>query len=73
MFGNLDAEMLTHCCLHYQVFKVVCCKSILRVDLNGGGSICNTITVLIYCRQDLKNIKNVKGCRDGMPKSMQTR
>ena len=22
---------------------------------------------------DLKNIKNVKGCRDGMPKSMQTR
>ena len=21
----------------------------------------------------LKNIKNVKGCRDGMPKSMQTR
>ena len=23
--------------------------------------------------QDLKNIKNVKGCRDGMPKSMQTR
>ena len=25
-------------------------------------------------KQDLKkNIKNVKGCRDGMPKSMQTR
>ena len=23
--------------------------------------------------QDLKNIKNVKKCRDGMPKSMQTR
>ena len=23
--------------------------------------------------QDLKNIKNIKGCRDGMPKSMQTR
>ena len=23
--------------------------------------------------QDLKNIKNVKGCRDGMPKNMQTR
>ena len=23
--------------------------------------------------QDLKNIKNVKECRDGMPKSMQTR
>ena len=26
----------------------------------------------IYKKQDLKNIKNVKGCRDGMPKSMQT-
>ena len=25
------------------------------------------------CIQDLKNIKNVKRCRDGMPKSMQTR
>ena len=24
-------------------------------------------------KQDLKNIKNVKGCRDGMPKSVQTR
>ena len=24
-------------------------------------------------KQDLINIKNVKGCRDGMPKSMQTR
>ena len=24
-------------------------------------------------KQDLKNIKNVKGCRDGIPKSMQTR
>ena len=26
-----------------------------------------------YYVQDLKNIKNVKGCRDGMPKSKQTR
>ena len=26
---------------------------------------------LLY--KDLKNIKNVKRCRDGMPKSMQTR
>ena len=24
-------------------------------------------------KQDLRNIKNVKRCRDGMPKSMQTR
>ena len=28
--------------------------------------------LLLHCK-DLKNIKNVKGCRDGMPKSMQTR
>ena len=27
----------------------------------------------MQCLQDLKNIKNVKGCRDGMPKSMQRR
>ena len=27
----------------------------------------------ITIKQDLKNIKNVKRCRDGMPKSMQTR
>ena len=26
-----------------------------------------------YSYTRLKNIKNVKGCRDGMPKSMQTR
>ena len=41
--------------------------------------------ILVYCRvlllyiswslyiQEIKNIKNVKICRDGMPKSMQTR
>ena len=28
---------------------------------------------LLAEKQDLKNIKNVKGCRDGMPKGMQTR
>ena len=27
----------------------------------------------VYNKQENKNIKNVKGCRDGMPKSMQTR
>ena len=26
-----------------------------------------------YKNKTQKNIKNVKGCRDGMPKSMQTR
>ena len=32
----------------------------------------NTHVPNIYT-QDFKNIKNVKRCRDGMPKSMQTR
>ena len=27
----------------------------------------------VYIYKDLKNIKNVKRCRDGKPKSMQTR
>ena len=31
------------------------------------------VRALVLYLQDLKNIKNVKGCRDGMPKSMQTR
>ena len=31
------------------------------------------LTVTEIQKQDLKNIKNVKRCRDGMPKSMQTR
>ena len=41
------------------------CKAILPTQVV-------TLHVLIYT-QDLKNIKNVKGCRDGMPKSIQTR
>ena len=36
----------------------------------GVGPTVNEIKVQ---KQDLKNIRNVKGCRDGMPKSMQTR
>ena len=29
--------------------------------------------VQLLLKKDLKNIKNIKGCRDGMPKSMRTR
>ena len=32
-----------------------------------------TVNIKKVQKQDLKNIKNVKRCRDGMPKSMQTR
>ena len=35
--------------------------------------LCLGLTVLRLTSKRLKNIKNVKGCRDGMPKSMQTR
>ena len=36
------------------------------------GCTCGTFLVHFYAAniQDLKNIKNVKRCRDGMPKSM---
>ena len=45
-------------------------KEIFLVDL---GLIVTEINIKNVQKQDLKNIKNVKGCRDGMPKSMQTR
>ena len=32
-----------------------------------------TVNIKKVQKQDLKNIKNVKRCRDSMPKSMQTR
>ena len=44
-----------------------CCRSV-------HYSVQRTVlAVPIVHKQDLKNIKNVKRCRDGMPKSMQTR
>ena len=39
----------------------------------GLGLTVTEINIKKVQKQDLKNIKNVKGCRDGMPKSMQTR
>ena len=39
----------------------------------GLGLTVTEINIEKVQKQDLKNIKNVKGCRDGMPKSMQTR
>ena len=39
----------------------------------GLGVTVTEINIKKVQKQDLKNIKNVKGCRDGMPKSMQTR
>ena len=39
----------------------------------GLGLTVTEINIKKVQKQDLKNIKNVEGCRDGMPKSMQTR
>ena len=39
----------------------------------GLGLTVTEINIKKLQKQDLKNIKNVKGCRGGMPKSMQTR
>ena len=53
-------------------FKFWGCTVTLEIFLR----LCVTVTeinIKKVQKQDLKNIKNVKGCRDGMPKSMQTR
>ena len=39
----------------------------------GLGLTVTEISIKKVEKQDLKNIENVKRCRDGMPKSMQTR
>ena len=46
------------------------CHSFERLGLGLTVTEINTKKVQ---KQDLKTIKNVKGCRDGMPKSVQTR
>ena len=47
-------------------------SEITKFSQYGGNSNLSSLAGFIVL-QDLKNIKNVKGCRDGMPKSMQTR
>ena len=45
----------------------------LEIFFFGLGLTVTEINIKKVQKQDLKNIKNVKRCRDGMPKSMQTR
>ena len=45
----------------------------LEIFFFGLGLTLTEINIKKVQKQDLKNIKNVKRCRDGMPKSMQTR
>ena len=42
--------------------------AVTEIDINFQINIQN-----VYRNKKIKNIKNVKRCRDGMPKSMQTR
>ena len=49
------------------------CSSQCSYMLGRLGLTVTEINIKKVQKQDLKNIKNVKGCRDGMPKSMQTR
>ena len=41
--------------------------------LNGLQYLSSFFVTRLYIEKKIKNIKNVKRCRDGMPKSMQTR
>ena len=45
----------------------------LEIFFFGLGLTVTEINIKKVQKQDLKNIKNVKRCRDGMPKSMRTR
>ena len=45
----------------------------LEIFFLGLGLTVTEINIKKVQKQDLKNIRNVKRCRDGMPKSMQTR
>ena len=54
-------------------FQVLVLWLHLKYSLLGLGLTITEINIKKVQKQDLKNIKNVKRCRDGMPKSMQTR
>ena len=63
------------------VIEAKCTATAMAME-HASAKVCCTFTlseswILCTCQsyvvQDLKNIKNVKGCRDGMPISMQTR
>ena len=57
------------------LFQVLMLSQVtLEIFFLGLGLTVTEICIIKVQKQDLKkNIKKVKGCRDGMPKSMQTR
>ena len=58
---SVQTSIDTHTCSNYAVTLVWGSLRLAPINIKKGQ------------KQDFKNIKNVKGCRDGMPKSMQTR
>ena len=62
----LEPLINCQCC-----FKFWSCRK--EIFFLGLGVTVTEVNIKKVQKQDLKNIKNVKGCRDGMPKSMQTR
>ena len=54
--------------IQIEVGQIQPCVYMVEVTRVFKGN--NTVSIILT---RLKNIKNVKGCRDGMPKSMQTR
>ena len=70
---------LGECITNYTPMESVCSTCNLIPRCGGGGERAlglhlHLITVAtslhVYIVQEIKNIKNVKRCRDGMPKSM---
>ena len=53
----------------HDLFILLCSCMKPRLDINRGMCILNLLVVLLHT----KDLKNIKRCRDDMPKSMQTR
>ena len=58
---------------NYYKKKVIILVTVSRDTGLHGVFMLMSMKYRSFIIKDLKNIKSVKGCRDGMPKSMQTR
>ena len=69
-------SLLLHAWNYYSTVNTVSSSGVvvtLEIFFLGLGLTVTEINIKKVQKQDFKNIKNVKRCRDGMPKSMQTR
>ena len=67
----LGTTTINYCQCYFKFWG--CTITLERNILRLIGVIVTEINIKKVQKQDFKNIKNVKGSRDGMPKSMQTR